>query len=112
MISSLFVMLATNGYGTAGIDENLVAAGYLVVSLGIVLLLSWLSAAASGGLSARLHWRTWITLPLVLLPALIVELILLLIAGLVLAELGIAVAQTARSLDSTIAWQAYQRISR
>jgi hypothetical protein len=87
-ISSLFVMLAANGYGTAGIDENLVAAGYLVVSLGIVLLLSWLSAAASGGLSARLHWRTWITLPLVLLPALIVELILLSIFGIGLAELS------------------------
>ena len=62
VIGSLFVMLATNGYGTAGVDENLVAAGYLAASLGIVLLLSWLSAAAAGGLSARLHWRTWITL--------------------------------------------------
>jgi hypothetical protein len=92
VISSLFVMLATNGYGTAGIDGNLVAAAYLVVSLGIVLLLSWLSAAAAGGLSARLHWRSWITLPLVLLPALIIELILLLIAGLALAELGIALS--------------------
>ena len=61
-------------------------------ALGIVLLLSWLSAAAAGGLSARLHWRIWITLPLVLLPALIVELILLLIAGIVLAELGIALS--------------------
>jgi hypothetical protein len=88
MISSLFVMLATNGYGTAGIDENLVAAGYLAASLGIVLLLSWLSAAAAGGLSARLHWRSWITLPLVLLPALIVELILLVIVGIGLAELS------------------------
>jgi hypothetical protein len=92
VISSLFVMLATNGYGTAGVDENLVAAAYLVVSLGIVLLLSWLSAAAAGGLAARLHWRSWITLPLVLLPALIIELILLLIAGIVLAELGIALS--------------------
>ena len=92
VIGSLFVMLATNGYGTAGIDENLVAAGYLAVSLGIVLLLSWLCAAASGGLSARLHWRTWITLPLVLLPALIIELILLVIAGVALAELGIALS--------------------
>jgi hypothetical protein len=92
VISSLFVMLATNGYGTAGVDENLVAAAYLVVSLGIVLLLSWLSAAAAGRLSARLHWRSWITLPLVLLPALIIELILLLIAGIVLAELGIALS--------------------
>ena len=88
VISSLFVMLATNGYGAAGIDENLVAAAYLVVSLGIALLLSWLSAAAAGGLSARLHWRIWITLPLVLLPALIVELILLVIAGVALADLG------------------------
>jgi hypothetical protein len=88
VISSLFVMLATNGYGTAGIDENLIAAAYLVVSLGIVLLLSWLSATAAGGLSARLHWRTWITLPLVLLPALIVELFLLIIAGVALADLG------------------------
>ena len=88
VISSLFVMLATNGYGTAGVDENLVAAGYLAVSLGIVLLLSWLSAAAAGELSARLHWRTWITLPLVLLPALIVELFLLVIAGVALADLG------------------------
>jgi hypothetical protein len=41
-------------------------------------------------LSARLRWRSWITLPLVLLPALIVELILLVIAGVALAELGIA----------------------
>jgi hypothetical protein len=88
VINSLFVMLATNGYGTAGIDENLVAAGYLAVSLGIVLLLSWLCAAASGGLSARLHWKTWITLPLVLLPALVVELFLLVIAGVALAGLG------------------------
>ena len=87
VISSLFVMLATNGYGTAGADENLVAAGYLAASLGIVLLLSWLSAAAAGGLSARLHGRSWITLPLVLLPALIVELILLVIVGIGLAEL-------------------------
>jgi hypothetical protein len=92
VISSLFVMLATNGYGTAGGDENLVAVAYLAVSLGIVLLLSWLSVAASGRLSARLHWRTWITLPLVLLPALIVELILLLIAGIALAELGMALS--------------------
>jgi hypothetical protein len=92
MISSFFVMLAANGYGTAGGDENLVAVAYLAVSLGIVLLLSWLSVAASGGLSARLHWRTWITLPLVLLPALIIQLILLLIAGLALAELGIALS--------------------
>ena len=92
VISSLFVMLATNGYGTAGVDENLVAAAYLAVSLGIVLMLSWLSVAASGELSARLHWRTWITLPLVLLPALIIELILLLIVGLTLAELGIALS--------------------
>jgi hypothetical protein len=92
VISSLFVMLATNGYGTAGADGNLVAAGYLAASLGIVLLLSWLSAAAAGGLSARLHWRTWITLPLVLLPALIIELILLLIAGIALAELGMALS--------------------
>ena len=81
-------MLATNGYGTAGIDENLVAAGYLVSGLGIVLLFSWLSAMASGGLTARLHWRAWITLPLVLMPALLIELILLLISGIVLAELG------------------------
>jgi len=92
VISSLFVMLATNGYGTAGVDENLVAAGYLAASLGIVLLLSWLSAAAAGGLSARLRWRSWITLPLVLLPALIIELILLLITGLALAELGMALS--------------------
>ena len=88
VISTFIVMLATNGYGTAGIDENLVALGYLAASLGIVLLLGWLSAAASGGLSARLHWRTWITLPLVLLPALIIELILLVVAGVVLADLG------------------------
>jgi uncharacterized membrane protein YhdT len=88
VIGSLFVMLATNGYGTAGVDENLVAVGYLAASLGIVLLLSWLSAAAAGGLSARLHWRSWITLPLVLLPALFVELILLVIAGISLAELS------------------------
>jgi len=92
VISSLFVILAANGYGTAGGDENLVAAAYLVVSLGIVLLLSWLSAAAAGRLSARLHWRIWITLPMVLLPILIIELILLLIAGLALAELGIALS--------------------
>ena len=88
VISSLFVMLATNGYGTAGIDQNLVAPAYLVVSLGIVLLLSWLSAAVSGRLSARLHWRSWITLPLVLLPVLIVELILLVIVGIGLVELS------------------------
>ena len=81
MISSLFVILAANGYGTAGADETPVAVAYLAASLGIVLLLSWLSAAASGGLSARLHWRTWITLPLVLLPALVVELMLLLIVA-------------------------------
>jgi hypothetical protein len=88
VISSLFVMLAANGYGTAGADETPVAVAYLAASLGIVLLLSWLSAAASGGLSARLHWRSWITLPLVLLPALIIELILLVIAGIGLAELS------------------------
>ena len=57
VISSLFVMLAADGYGTTGIDENLVAAAYLVVSLGIVLPLGWLSAAASGGLSARCTGR-------------------------------------------------------
>ena len=58
-------------------------------ALGIVLLLSWLSAAASGGLSARLHWRSWITLLLVLLPAVIVELFLLVIVGIVFwAELS------------------------
>ena len=88
VINSLFVLLATNGYGTAGIDEDLVAAGYLAVSLGIVLLLSWLSAAAAGRLAVRLHWRSRITLPLVLLPALIVELILLVIVGIGLAELS------------------------
>jgi len=88
VISSLFVMLATNGYGTAGADETLVAAGYLAASLGIVLLLSWLSVAAAGGLAARLQWRSWIALPLVLLPALIVELILLVIVGIGLAELS------------------------
>jgi hypothetical protein len=88
VIGSLFVMLATNGYGTAGVDETLVAAGYLAASLGIVLLLSWLSTAAAGELSARLHWRSWITLPLVLLPALIIELILLSIVGIGLAELS------------------------
>ena len=54
----------------------------------IVLLLSWLSATLSRGLSARLHWRAWIALPLVLLPALIIELILLVVAGVVLAELS------------------------
>lgn len=88
VISSLLVMFATNGYGTAGINENLVVAGYLAVSLGVVLLLSWLSAAAAGGLSSRLRWRTWITLPLVLLPTLIIEVILLVITGIALAELG------------------------
>jgi hypothetical protein len=88
LISTLFVMIATNGYGSAGIDENLVAVGYLVVGLGIVLLLSWLSAVISGGLAARLHWRSWITLPLMLLPALVIELILLLITGVVLAGLS------------------------
>jgi hypothetical protein len=88
VISTFMVMLATNGYGTAGIDETLVAVGYLVLGLMIVLLLSWLSATLSRGLSARLHWRAWIALPLVLLPALLVELILLLITGVGLAALS------------------------
>ena len=88
VISSFFVILAANGYGTAGADETPVAVAYLAVSLGIVLLLSRLSVAASGELSARLHWRTWTTLPLVLLPALIIELFLLIIAGVALADLG------------------------
>jgi hypothetical protein len=88
LLSTFVALIATNGYGTAGVNENLVAAGYLFLGAGFVLLLAWLSALLSSKLTARLGWHAWITLPLVLLPALMSEFIALPLLAVVLAELG------------------------
>jgi hypothetical protein len=88
LLSTLIAIVATNGYGTAGINETLLAVGYFVLGAGGVLFLAWLAAVLSGRLSARLGWRTWITLPLLLLPALLIELFALPLLAIMLAELG------------------------
>lgn len=88
LLSTLAAMVATNGYGTAGIHENQVAAGYLILGAGIVLLLAWLAAELSRKLSTRLGWRARITLPLMVLPALVIEIIALPLLAIILAELG------------------------
>lgn len=88
LLSTFLAMVATNGYGTAGVNETLVVTGYLVFGSGAVLLLAWLVAAVSGKLSARLGWRAWLTLPLMLAPALVVEFIALPLLAIILAELS------------------------
>ncbi len=88
VFSTFFVLIATNGYGTAGGDTARAALAYLVIALLLAAGLAWLSAAVSRWLSARLAWRGYITLPLVLVPLLVLELFLLLFAGVSTAALS------------------------
>ena len=78
-------IVATNGYSTSG---DLAVAGYLILGGAFVLLLSWLAAALSRGLSGRLRWSGWFTLPLMLVPALLIEIIALPMLAVILAELS------------------------
>ena len=88
LLSTFIAMVATNGYGTAGINGTLLVTGYLVLGSGVVLLLAWAVAAVSGKLNARLGWRTWLTLPLMLVLALVIEVIALPLVAIILAEIS------------------------
>ncbi len=88
VLATLLVLVATNGYGTAGADLGKAATAYLAIGLVIAVLLAWLSAAFSRWLSARTGWRGYVTLPLALAPALVLELFLLLFAGVSSAALS------------------------
>jgi hypothetical protein len=88
LAGTLAAIIATNGYGTAGGDENVVVAGYLILSAGCILLLAWLSARFADRLSRRVGWGSWVTLPLILLPALVIEIVALPVLAVILAELS------------------------
>jgi hypothetical protein len=81
VITTLLVLVATNGYGTAGIDLETAAAGYFLAGLLLILFLAAVSAATSTWMTSRLQWRGCLTLALVLVPALLVELFVLLFVG-------------------------------
>jgi hypothetical protein len=85
MMGTLMALVATNGYSTSG---DLAVSGYLVLGVALVLLLSWLAAASSRALSGRLRWSGWFTLPLMLIPALLIEQIGLPILAVIMAELA------------------------
>ncbi len=81
VITTLFVLIATNGYGTAGVDVESASIGYLLVALFVILVLAGISTASSTWLSRRLRWRGCLALLVFLAPALLLELFLLLFVG-------------------------------
>lgn len=88
LAGTLAAIIATNGYGTAGGDENVAVVGYLILGAGSVLLFAWLSARLSDRLGRRVGWGSWVTLPLFLLPALVIEIVALPVLAVILAELS------------------------
>ena len=86
LMGTLMALVATNGYTTSSGD--LAVAGYLILGGAFVLLLSWLAAALSRALSGRLRWSGWVTLPLMLVPALLIEIMALPMLAVILAEIS------------------------
>ena len=86
VMGTLMALVATNGYTSSG---DLAVASYLILGGAFVVLLSWLAAALSRALSARLRWSGWVTLPLLLVPALFIEIFALPMLAVILAELNL-----------------------
>lgn len=90
--ATFFVLIATNGFDTGRADSGSAALIYLVIALLIVLLLVFASAAASRWLSKRFGWRGAIALPVVLIPALLLELVALLFVGVGIAAFSTSIS--------------------